>query len=201
MRSRCARENGARAVESLRETRGPERTQPRELAFFPKRTQARAEDGTRGCPAIFALRREPVWASYPAGSGPTACDGGARFFRDSPSAAHMDSMEFNTRAHGFHGFHGIHGADVRSMVVISPKHLTRERTGVMAYRAGSARVSTDRSRMTAGVRFCGSHRLAHPVPTRAHFSSWRSQKSFLGLEIGDGDPLKTARVRCAKREP
>jgi hypothetical protein len=106
----------------------------------------------------------------------------------------MDSMEFNTRAHGFHGFHGfhgIHGADVRSMVVISSKHLTRERTGVMAYRAGSARVSIDRSHITAGVRFCGSHRLAHLAPTRAHSSSWRSQKSFLGLEIGDGDPLKT----------
>jgi hypothetical protein len=70
----------------------------------------------------------------------------------------MDSMEFNTRAHGFHG---IHGADVRSMVVISPEHLTRETTGAMAYRAGWARVSSDRSRMTAGVRFFGSHRLAH----------------------------------------
>ena len=106
----------------------------------------------------------------------------------------MEFMEFNTRAHGFHGFHGfhgIHGADVRSMVVISPKHLTRERTGVMAYRVGSAQAYSDRSCMSAGVRFYRSHGLAHPAPTRAPCSLCRSQKSFLGLEIGDGDPLKT----------
>jgi hypothetical protein len=88
----------------------------------------------------------------------------------------MDSMEFNPLAHGFHGFHGfhgIHGSDVRPMVVISPKHLTCESTGVMAYRAGSAGVSDDRSPMTAGVRFCGSHGLAHrALTTRRKDAQW-----------------------------
>jgi hypothetical protein len=33
------------------------------------------------------------------------------------------------------------------------------------------------TRMTAGARFCESHRLVLRAPTSAHFSSWQSQNS------------------------
>ena len=111
----------------------------------------------------------------------------------------MDSMDFNTRADGFHGFHGIHGADVRSMVVISPKHFTRERTGVMAYRAGSARVSTDRSRMTAGVRFCGSHRLAHRRQQGRTFRRGGARNLFRDWRSVMETPSKRALKRQKRR--
>jgi hypothetical protein len=94
-------------------------------------------------------------------------------------------------------FHGIHGTDVRSMVAISPEHLTSERTGVMAYQVGSAQVSSDRSRMSAGVRFCGSHRRS--VPQSLKLSDRRNEpqkpaqavQQVLGKELLPGlrDPL------------